>query len=111
MLACAVLVGASGAAAFAADGPPSGLQRDPFKRPTPVANTTANAAGVPQEWRPELRAVIFDRRHPLVNIDGRILGIGESIQGYRLLRVDEREAVLGKDGKHLTLELDRVQSR
>jgi hypothetical protein len=99
---------ASASAASAAGDRAAALRRDPFRRP--VAETAGNAAA-PEEWKPELRAILFDRQHPLVNIDGRILGVGESIQGYRLLRVEEREAVLNRNGKQLKLELDRTPSQ
>jgi hypothetical protein len=94
----------------AEDTLPPSLQRDPFKRPSlaPVAN--ARSAGTENPVL-DLRGVIYDSRQPLANIDGQIVGIGDFIEEYRLVKVGEREATLVKNGKRITLKLDRTPSQ
>jgi hypothetical protein len=105
-IAVAAVVAASCTVSLAADGA-AALRRDPFMRPAPPSSSAGGAAA---EWKPELRAILFDRERPLVNIDGRILGVGESVHGYVLLTVEERAAVLGGNGRQMRLELDRTPS-
>lgn len=90
------------------------LNRDPFQSPKASPAPVASSAAAPGEreqaadtWRPRLRAVLYDQHRSLVNIDGQILGLDESLRGYRVSRVGEREVVLVKDGKQIRLEIGR----
>ena len=88
--------------------------RDPFERPpaapVPVAPEVPLAA---PEAAPklELRAVVFDGQKSLINVGGRILGMGETIAGYTVVKVEERGAVLAKDGARLKLMLDKENAK
>ncbi|MFK8030342.1 MAG: hypothetical protein AB8G18_08875 [Gammaproteobacteria bacterium] len=44
-------------------------------------------------WYDSLNAVLVAGPDSLVNINGHVLEIGESYEGYRLIRVEEGEAV------------------
>ena len=85
--------------------------RDPF------AHGRAATAGVPttigasaDEWKPELRAIMFDHTRSLVNLGGKVLALGEAAGGYRLIGASERAATFLKDGQQITLKLDKEKS-
>lgn len=99
---------------------PAAQKRDPFQLPSILAGLSAAGqtaqpdASLPasgeQIIRPaplRLRAVIYDGKRSLVNINGRVLAIGESLdEGFQLVRVGERDAVLLKDGKEHRLYVE-----
>lgn len=93
------------------EAPQRELQHDPFKRPHRPSAAASQKAAAEGHWTPDLRAVIYDRKQPLVNIDGQVFGLGDSVNGYRIIRVEEREAVLDGQGKQIRLKLDRTPSR
>ena len=92
-----------------------GLKHDPFARPALVASRPASAAPVPAsiakaplpepEWKPELRAIIVAGPKSIVNVEGALVRIGEQINGYRLVEVDEESAVFVNNKKRITLSL------
>ena len=104
------------------------LLRDPFERPaarrpvTPVATAGSPAAAAdpaaPQlaaaapPWVPALRAVMHDPvpGRSLVNISGAVLATGESVHGYRVVKINERSVVVAHDGARLTLSLDNQEA-
>lgn len=99
----------AGMAARPATGPgenPAGLAQGAG---LPAATTAAQTPGT--ALTPELRAVVFDGPHSLANLGGQIFGIGESIDGYRLLSVEERSAVFAKDGARIRIMLDKEKSK
>lgn len=86
--------------------------RDPFVQPAPRSAPppppTAEAAAVAaaSAWKPELRAIMYDQARSLVNVSGSVLAIGESVRGYRLVKVNERSVVMDKGGAAIKLTLD-----
>jgi hypothetical protein len=88
------------------------LQHDPFVRPA-VGLVPGNASSVAQPARvkaaPEgkprlnLQAVLVAGPQSIANVDGVMLRVGESIDGYRLLEVQHRSAVFEKNGAKFTL--------
>lgn len=94
---------------------PQAPLRDPFQRPAapaPVAQpAAASAVADAPAWTPELRAVMYDRAHSLVNVSGTVLAVGESVHGYRLVKVSERGVVMVKGGASIKLTLDKEQSQ
>ena len=94
------------------------LQHDLFDRPAlealkPVAGAavkTASPPPVPPEWKPELRAIIRGGGSPMVNVEGRIVQMGQEIEGYRLVELQEREATFVKDKVRHTLVLKGVKA-
>lgn len=89
--------------------------RDPFARPSaalPAAPASAEGAADAAAARaPELRAILYDKAKSLVNIDGRVLALGESVGGYRLVQVDERSVTLAKAGQRIKLMLNKDSPR
>lgn len=81
--------------------------RDPFARPF-AARVLLDAAPAAAEPEPalQLRAIIFNLRRPLVNINGQILTVGESIGDYRVARIEERSVVLSKGSMQRVLALE-----
>jgi len=95
---------------FAAEAlePAPALRNNPFHRPHLPPATTLSPAASTREAAPslELRAILTDGDASLADINGRILSVGELFDGYRLTRVEERQAVMERDGHAVTLTLD-----
>jgi hypothetical protein len=85
------------------------LRHDVFARPTLSALAAAPpdspASIPPAEWNPRLTAVMVAGRSSLATIDGRILKLGEQVDGLRLLSVRESEIVVEKDGQRHVLTM------
>jgi hypothetical protein len=89
------------------------LQHDPFARPAlgalPAAAVPGAPArrvqGAPPEAKPKisLHAVLVAGPDSMANIDGVMVRLGESVQGYRLLAVHDRSAVFEKNNAKFTL--------
>ncbi|MDH3527310.1 MAG: hypothetical protein OEN52_09265 [Gammaproteobacteria bacterium] len=84
------------------------LQTNPFERPAvqekqanEVLNSRQAAAATLQ-----LRATMVAGANSLANIGGMIVGIGQEIDGYQLINVQERRVVLSKNGTTKTLSVD-----
>lgn len=53
-----------------------------------------------------LTAVIWDEEKPLAVINDEVVGIGQEIGGYRVIKINKNSAVLQKEeGQKITLEL------
>lgn len=99
-------------AATAGDNPPAPLLRhDPFRRPAPPASppTGDAAAPAPAPWQPTLRGVLLagTGAGALANVDGQMVGVGERIEGHRLVSVSEHQAIFEKDGRRIVLDMRR----
>lgn len=88
------------------------LHLDPFEKPDSLLlqHRQLETAVLPQpvSWQPELRATMRFAQGGMVNIGGDIIAIGEEINGFRLLEVQERSAIFSKDGKKFPVSLDDV---
>lgn len=98
------------------------LHRDPFVNPllqqqvsleeiVEAVRTTESPTTdpVPREsflWQPELRGIIRSEDIAIANIGGKMVGLGEEIDGYRLIKVKERSVVFEKNGKYIPVSLD-----
>ncbi len=88
-------------------GSPPSLRFDPF-RPKPKVNKVVNAVGnaSPNDaFEPILLSTVVGGEHPLVNLGGEILEVGEQSHGYRLIEVNVFDATFVKDGEKLRLEI------
>ena len=87
------------------------LRFDPF-RPPPASDERvdprAGARGG-DRFEPWLRSVVVAGEKSLANLGGEILAVGESTRGYRLVAVRRFEADFVKDGKRLTLSVEREE--
>jgi hypothetical protein len=87
------------------------LKHDPFERPilTSTVNSTPVDANVSVQeevpWNPTLSAVMVAGKNSLINLDGAIMKLGEEKDGYRLIQVKDREALLIKGKKRVTLSI------
>lgn len=105
--ACMALLAAVLWAQGAAAPPPL---RDPFVQPPRSAPAPAEAVADAPPWRPQLRAVMYDQPRSLVNVSGTVLSLGESVRGYRLVKVNERSVVMVKGGVSIKLTLDNRET-
>ena len=55
-----------------------------------------------------LTATLQAGRNSMVIVDGRTIGLGEKIDGHRLIKVLERSAVFTKNKQRLILKIDKV---
>jgi hypothetical protein len=80
------------------------LRHDLFARP----NRTSSATGSESlaTWNPTLTAVLVAGDESLANVGGTIVKVGEEIDGYRLLRVQEGTAVFVKNGIQVVLTMN-----
>lgn len=85
------------------------LANNPFKRPVSVKPAEPGVDPV-QLTQPafELRATLVAAKGGMANIDGQLIELGQSFEGYRLVKVLEGKAVLnrGDDTLILTLQKD-----
>ncbi|NKB35810.1 MAG: hypothetical protein GKR93_01390 [Gammaproteobacteria bacterium] len=86
------------------------LHFDPFETPEmPARQEIEEGKEIilePLAWQPRLKAIMRSNRAVMVNIDGEIIGIGEELNGFRLLEVQERAATFEKNGKIFPVLLD-----
>lgn len=96
--------------ASAGDAPPVPLlHHDPFRRPASLTAPQTGDAAAPSAapWQPTLRGVLLAGTGALANVDGQMVGIGERIEGHRLVSVSERQAIFEKDGRRIVLDMRR----
>ena len=85
------------------------LQSNPFARPFVEKSTEAKpmlAPKPPSLQDLELRATMVTKGASFANVGGMILGIGEEMEGYRLVSVENEKAVFSKGDEFITLTLD-----
>ena len=88
------------------------IENNPFTRPGYTADRPlpATVEQQPEVFEPlRLKATLIASTRKLANINGEILSIGDEIQGHRLVRISEGEAVLRKAGNLLTLSVHDEQ--
>ena len=89
------------------------LQRNPFERPAIeelIASAAALNEGLAVGRNPGLRAVLVAGSKSVVDLGGVILQIGERANGYRLLSVEEGQAIFSKNGKTIIFSLYEQES-
>jgi hypothetical protein len=99
------------------------LRNDPFSRPQLAAmasknpaiaglgTTTSPEAGPLVTWAPRLKAVLVAGDRSLVNLDGTIVRLGEEVDGYRLVQVQDREAIFKKEKQRIVLKMGSSAAR
>lgn len=106
--------------------------RDPFQAPpgipsavapgAPMAGALPVAGGVPGATAAagntlaavaelQLRAVIFDAAGSLANINGHIVGVGESVDDYVVVSIGPRSVQLRHGARRLTLTMNQKENR
>lgn len=88
------------------------VRRDPFARPAAaVTSATAEAVVAAPPAPPRLRAIMYEPGKSLVNINGRILAVGDSFDDYRIAAIDARGATLTRRGVRSVIVLDEESSK
>lgn len=89
--------------------------RDPFQKPNipekNIEGPEAVKAQTQQPWTPQLKATLRAGRNSMANLNGKIIKLGETINGYQLLGVGERSAILVKNNKRLQLTIETGSSK
>ena len=88
------------------------LKHNPFSKPDKVKRQAAgSASGKPAPIQLELRATLVSKQSSSADINGHVVGIGEFVNGYQLIRVSERRVVLTKNGALLTLKVKNDEAK
>lgn len=86
------------------------LRHDPFAVPAATRPSPPVIASVVEPpalvWRPKLSAVVVAGSRSMVSIDGRVVALGEQIDGYQLVQVEEQRAAFAKNGVRFELKMD-----
>ena len=86
------------------------VRHDPFQRPvipqTSVAEPEGSKPPTQEAWAPKLTATLRAGRNSMANVNGKIIKLGETITGYKLIEVDERSAVFVKNKQRTHLTID-----
>lgn len=114
-LSASVLIALAVAAPCAADESGAELRTNPFIRPPLNTNVSGhtNATGPVRSKSPprKLRLTLAAGPDSLVNVDGKILRIGEEINGYRLEAVREAAAIFSNGEQLIELRIRDGDSR
>ena len=106
-----LLAGAAGLALTCqAAGQAGILHRNPFAHALPEISQPAAGTANPSTAAGtslELRGTMMAGSDSLANIGGLILGIGQEVEGYRIVSIHERWVVIEKNGEQRTLSVDR----
>ncbi|MDX1698100.1 MAG: hypothetical protein R3308_07415 [Thiohalobacterales bacterium] len=100
-LRCLILLAGLGLACNSlAAGQDEVLQTNPFLRPALAAPAQPGIvqAETPDTVTLDLRATMVAGSMSQANIGGKIVGLGEEVNGYRLLEVHVRRVVLEREG-------------
>jgi len=87
------------------------VQHDPFQKPViqEKKDTGQQATDKPEEQKPaapKLIATLRAGRDSMANVNGKIIKLGQTINGYTLVRVEARKAVFIKNRKFTYLTID-----
>jgi len=89
------------------------LTYNPFVRPKMDVVRSVAGAREPQTTSLqglELRATLVSTRSPMADINGKVITIGELVEGFGLVRVEEGRVVLLKAGKEVVLSMEKPDS-
>lgn len=96
-------------ACHASDAQTVMLQINPFLRPVLEAVTSDSSKDTVNNSSADimrLRGTMLAGSHSVANIDGTIIGIGQQFNGYTLVSVEQRHAVLERNGTQMKLSID-----
>ncbi len=94
-------------------GMPLHLSRDPFAHPVLVQVSAPSPPTVVKVddadvWKEKihLQAIMITRKWTIANVNGKLLTPGESVEGYKLVKVMERKVLFRKDGRDILVRMD-----
>lgn len=70
--------------------------RDPFIIPT---------VQLPKSVSMTVSAIVWDEKRPLANIDGEIVGVGQQIEGFKVIQINKTNVIVNNGEGEVTLEL------
>lgn len=77
--------------------------------PAQGAPVPASTAGENLDGR-SLRGMVLNGKHSYANVDGRLIRLGESLDGWRLIRLNTDSAIFLRRGQRQTLVLQRPRA-
>ena len=85
------------------------LQHNPFKRPNylNMTGTSSAESGLHGNVKMDLRATLSAGKDSLVNVGGKFYRIGDDIDGYELLSVEDDKAIFLNAGKSISVKVNR----
>lgn len=101
-----IIVAVFAAGAVAAQEAPPELRNNPFSRPPSEVIIDDRVSVRTDEIATsaiEVQATMIGSTARLVNVGGRILKIGDEVQGYRIAEIHEQYVVFERDGRDLTV--------
>ena len=116
LIACVlVIVGLLPLTARAEESTLLALQNNPFTRPEVLKAKPRppppREVVAPQEIRLELTATMVSSIMPMAIVNGELLGIGDSIEGFKLIAVLEGKAIFARGGKQFSHEVNPEASK
>ena len=83
-------------------------RHDPFKKPDRLMKSSTKAPKTQNLFQTKLQlfATLRAGKNSMVNIQGRIVQLGEEIDGYKLVEVNEYSAVFANNEQQVHLSLD-----
>ena len=84
------------------------IEHNPFQRPPELRGPTTADGEAPTlmaKGALELRGVLLAGSESQANISGRIMALGQELDGYRLVSVSIEEVELRRDGERIILRL------
>jgi hypothetical protein len=91
------------------------ILHDPFQKPAiPQANIAepeASKASTQNTWVPLLKATLRAGRNSMANVNGKIIKLGETFNGYKLITVEGRSAVFIKNKQRIKLTIDESTNK
>lgn len=86
---------------------PQALKPKPPPPPAPIVKPVLP----PEEVELNLTATMVSDTAPMVVVDGELLGIGERIEGLKLIAVMEGKAVFSRGGRKFSFEISGNQPK
>ncbi|MCB1753933.1 MAG: hypothetical protein KDJ38_00330 [Gammaproteobacteria bacterium] len=92
------------------------LQHDPFSYTKDLDNSQSrvrdqDSDGKPPAaatWQPRLLATIVAGPRSMANVGGKVLSLGQSVDGYKLIEVGKTSATFEKNGQSYVLQLTQL---
>lgn len=81
------------------------IKHNPFEIPEYIKGYSFGESGSLTTQNMTIRGVLISKKGMLININGSILGLHESIDGYELISLKGGQAVLSKNGEDILLTL------
>ncbi len=86
------------------------MLRDPFALPVPWSDSVGNKERIPDAAgafarRHQLKAVVVRGQDVSAQVDDSFLVPGQTMEGFRLVSINDRSVVFERDGKQVVLDL------